>query len=92
MNVFNFLVALCACGGLVGTAWILTRKPLNIRIIHKHEMETYLPQEQPAHIKEEPKQENTPEVPVATASMDAVIGAVNELMGVSAKEDEVDGR
>ena len=88
MNIFNFLVALVVCITLAFIVYWITKHPISVKIISAKETpKISLPQEiksQDAH------EDNNVLNGTVTASMDAVIGAVNKLMGV--EEDEINAR
>ena len=83
MNVFSFLTALVISGAAVAIVWLLTHRALNIRIIRKQEFDKV----EPIVISQENKEADK-EVAPKVAAMDAVIGAVNKLMGVETPENE----
>lgn len=89
MNVFNFLVALTVCGALCFIVCWLTKFPINIKIITAKELPKLAP---PPQLGEKKPEENVDEAELnktTAASMDAVIGAVNKLMGVEEEEPDV---
>jgi len=88
MNIFNFLVALVVCITLAFIVYWITKHPISVKIISAKETpKIVLPQEIP---QSDTHDDNDELNRTTAASMDAVIGAVNKLMGV--EEDEIDAR
>ena len=92
MNIFSFLTALVICVTLVAIAWRITTKAISIRIIRTTEAPKFVPVDAPKVSAEEIHK--TPVVVgeeltnvTAAQSMDAVIKACNELMGVTSTEE-----
>lgn len=97
MNVFGFLAAIVICGTVIGSIWLLTRKPISIRIIRTTEPPKIVnskpisPEELKKAVDNAPIVSVKPEIDkeVEVTSMDAVIKAANELMGIETLEKEV---
>lgn len=88
MNIFGFLSTIIICATIVVIVWLILRKPFSVRIIRAYEQPKVVVEKKEAQIDKEP----TPAVDkdVAISSMDAVVKAANELMGIETvtKEDE----
>lgn len=97
MNIFGFFAVLIACATLLGIIWLLVRKPISFRIIRTTEPPKLI-EPKPLSPEELKKlTENTNTIPlnkseidkdVEITSMDAVIKAANELMGIETVEKE----
>lgn len=94
MNIFGFLATIIGCGTAVGITWLLTRKPISFKIIKTTETPKIVipPENTEVPLNTEPnviltKKEDEQKV----LSMDAVIKAANELMGIQTEED-LDGK
>lgn len=94
MNIFGLIATIVGCGTAVGITWLLTRKPISFKIIRSTEApHVVIPKEnKEVLLKEEPVIAVTKkEDEIKIASMDAVIKAANELMGI-ATEEELNGK
>lgn len=92
MNVFGFLATVCGCAAGLGAVWMLTRKPITFKVIKSTET---------PRLAEPPKANSTIQAtsdaqaqprkkePVEYASMDAVIKAANELMGITIPDTDI---
>ena len=93
MNVFGFISIIVICLTIIAVTFLLCKCGIIVHRTYKDLTET---PEQPekatmGFAPEEVKE--LPENPVATASMDAVIKAANELMGIETVTKEIeDGR
>ena len=90
MNIYGFLIALVVCAALVAIIWRITMKAINIRIIRTTEVQ--IPKiptnstdtQDKTPYTERAKEDNKVFQPV---QMDAVISAVNEMMGIGKYEE-----
>lgn len=92
MNVFDFLSAIVICGTLITIVWLLTTRVLSIRIIRTTEAPKFVPVDAPKVSAEDMHKapavvDETNTRNTVAQSMDAVIKACNELMGVGSAED-----
>ena len=92
MNIFSFLTALVVCATLVAIVWMATTKAISIRIIRATEAPKFIPLEAPKVPAEEVHKvpavvDENSKTTEAVQSMDAVIKACNELMGVASIEE-----
>ena len=101
MNIFGLIATIIVCGTVATVTWLITRKPLSFRIIHGEET-LKTSKAKTAEAVEKPE-EKLPEVTapdkdlngnnIALSSMDAVIQAANELMGIETlTKEDVNGR
>lgn len=94
MNIFGLIATIVGCGTAVGITWLLTRKPISFKIIRSNEAPKVVipPENKEVLLKAEPTVVTTKkEDEIKIASMDAVIKAANELMGI-ATEEELNGK
>ena len=90
MTIYGFFATIIICATVLGGVWLLSKFPftINIRTIKATEAPKAapVPVEKKTEVKEEAK--NDKDKPVATVSMDAVIKAANELMGIQSTEED----
>ena len=97
MNVFGFLAVIIICGTIIGSIWLLTRKPISIRIIRTTEPPKVVNSNPIPSVELTKAIDTAPVTPVKNeidkeveiTSMDAVIKAANELMGIETLNKEV---
>ena len=90
MNIFGLIATIVGCGTAVGVTWLLTRKPISFKIIRSTEAPKMVIPPEPTK-EEKEKIESAiaitkKEDEIKIASMDAVIKAANELMGITTEE------
>lgn len=85
MNIFSLLVSLVIGGTVIGTVFLLGKRPILIKIIRKNEEEPKAQITQPSTANTRTTEElTTPKV----VAMDEVIKAANQLMGIEVLEKE----
>lgn len=91
MTIYGFFATIIICATVLGGVWLLSKFPftINIRTIKATEAPKVTPVETKPETKEEVKDnKDAKDKPVATVSMDAVIKAANELMGIQSTEED----
>jgi hypothetical protein len=92
MTIYGFFATIIICATVLGGIFLLAKYPLSFRIIRTTEApKLVVPKEVPETVKVEVANnttvtENKEEVKVV--SMDAVIKAANELMGIQSTEED----
>lgn len=87
MTVFGFLATIFICGTVCFCCWWTSKKPITFRFIRSTEVKS---NKESVVTKEEnvSHETNPKEKPVDLVSMDAVISAANELMGIETLDRE----
>lgn len=99
MNVLGFFAVLAVCATALGITVIIFSKTFTITHLHKditEKVEDKIDNQigfYDKEISQKPQNENQ-EIPqnISKASMDAVIKAANELMGITIEEDSKDAK
>lgn len=84
MNVFGFFAVIIICATIIGAIWFLNKFPITIKTIQSTEAPKIIEAVKPT-VEDKPEEES--EV-LQKASMDAVIRAANELMGIETEVED----
>lgn len=91
MNIYGLIATIFSCITAIVVVYLIIRKPISIRFTKVVELPKQEPIVVPKETKKEaePKKEEDVNKDVAVASMDAVIKAANELMGIETLDKEI---
>lgn len=85
MNVFGFFAVIIICATIIGAIWFLNKFPITIKTIKSTDEAPKTIEVVKPTVEDKPEEES--EV-LQKASMDAVIRAANELMGIETEVED----